>query len=153
MDRSKLIKLIHVARRELNMDEGAYRALLKRITGKDSLTQCNTVLMGQMLHEMKSKGFHVQSNRYKSQPMTPAGQAIKDPRDKALSLWLQLASLGIVKNASDAALSKYCARVAGVDHWHWLDDESCYKVIESLKAWLKRETERKGDGREQKKTR
>lgn len=58
-ERGKLIKLIHVAKREMCLDDDTYRAMLTSTTGKASSKDCTTPELRKILDTMKSKGFTV----------------------------------------------------------------------------------------------
>lgn len=134
-----MISTIYVAKKQLSIEEDAYRELLKRVTGYDSLKSCSIKDLHNIIADLKTKGFIIKPKITKSIPVS-TDKFYKDPRDKALSLWLALYEIGAVRNGSDASLSAYCAKVAKVDHWHWMDRKACYVVIEQLKIWLNRTT-------------
>ncbi|HBR5128025.1 TPA: DUF1018 domain-containing protein, partial [Klebsiella pneumoniae] len=59
MTRSQLIKIIHVAKRELRMDEDTYRQLLNTYAGIESTREMNIGQLNQILDAMKKIGFKV----------------------------------------------------------------------------------------------
>lgn len=66
MSRASLIKLIHVARRNLQLDDDTYRSVLYRVTGKQS---CRDLKVGQLedvLKVLEDKGFR------RTRPRSPA---------------------------------------------------------------------------------
>jgi phage gp16-like protein len=65
-ERGKLIKIIHVARRELAMDEDSYRQMLAQMPGLDGQTSTAKLTIPKLkmvLEMLKSKGFKVRQNR------------------------------------------------------------------------------------------
>ena len=143
--RNSLIKLVHVARRELNLDEPSYRAILKAQGGLDSLSKMNTTQMSRVLEYFKTQGFRVRK--------TPNDrkQATGKAAGKVRALWLLLHELGVVRDPSEAALTAYVQRMAKVDDVQWMrggrqvsyGDVRAYRdrpelVIESLKKWAMR---------------
>lgn len=58
-ERNKLIQLIHVAKRELSLDDSTYRAVIKNSTGKESSKDCTTPQLRKVLDALKTKGFSV----------------------------------------------------------------------------------------------
>ena len=143
--RSGLIKLVHVARRELNLDEPSYRAILKAQGGLDSLSKMNTAQMSRVLEYFKAQGFRVRK------APNDRKQATGKDASKVRALWLMLHELGAVRDPSEAALTAYVKRMAGVDDVQWMrgerrvsyGDVRAYKarpevVIESLKKWAMR---------------
>ncbi|HGC4094660.1 TPA: phage protein GemA/Gp16 family protein, partial [Escherichia coli] len=57
MNRTSLIKLIHVARRELQLDDDTYRAFLMQKTGNISCRELTVTQLEQVLDAMKERGF------------------------------------------------------------------------------------------------
>ena len=134
MSRNSLLAQIHIARKDMVLDEGTYRALLMRIAKKDSGKDCTVPDLVRIISEFKRLGWK-QKAKTKGKSIPFKG---KDPRNVALALWIELHKAGAVRDPSDNALASYASRMAKVDHWRWLDDEGCYVVIESLKSWLAR---------------
>lgn len=67
---------------------------------------------------------------------------------KILALWLELRDQGVIQDASNKALAKFCNDVAGVARPEWCNNKQAEAVIEGLKAWLKRATtKRDGEAR------
>jgi phage gp16-like protein len=65
-ERGKLIKVIHVARRELAMDDDSYRQMLAAMPGLDGQTstaKLSVPKLKMVLEMLKSKGFKVRPNR------------------------------------------------------------------------------------------
>lgn len=131
--RNGLIKLIHVARRELNLDELAYRAILKAQGGGESLSSMPIDGMTKVLDYLKAQGFKVRKTSGDRKQATG-----KDAR-KVRALWLFLHELGAVRDPSEAALTAYVKRIAKVDDMQWM--RGSYRiepVIETLKQWALR---------------
>ena len=59
IERNKLIKLVHVAKRELHLDDSTYRAVLKDITGKESSKDCTAPELRKVIDTLKTKGFNI----------------------------------------------------------------------------------------------
>lgn len=135
-ERSRLIKLIHVARRDLEragkMDEPTYRTMLRTAGGADSTTKMGVPALERVLAQAKKAGFEVR---------TKAGDRRQDTRPEARkvrALWLFLHELGVVKNPSEAALAAYVLRIAKVDDMHWAHGEAMHRLIETMKKWAMR---------------
>lgn len=137
-NRQRLIKLIHVAKRELSMPDDSYRHLLLQVVGKMSASGLNVQELEAVFEHMKKAGFKVR---------TKTGQAPKKPsralaqgheHKKIRALWLLLNELGVLRDPSERALAAYCRRLTGVEALQWLDGHQTYKLIESLKKWLLR---------------
>ena len=119
-------RAIHVQRRQLNMDDDAYRALLQRVAGVASSADLMTLEKADaVLAEMKRLGAPVR------RPLTGA-------QKKIWSLWQQLADAGRVRDRRMPALLSWVKRQAHVDALAFLTSAQEYAVIEALKAWLER---------------
>ena len=131
--KSKYIKLIHIAKSQLNLDGDTYRHLLLTVTKKTSTKDMTVWELEKVLHNFKSKGFKVKSSK-KVEKIS----ATKPVHKKIRSLWLELAEAGEVKNRSEKAINSYVKRIVGVEVMDWLNTDQAMKVIESLKCWKTR---------------
>lgn len=123
------IAAIHVAKRDLGIEEDDYRALLERVTGKASLRLMTPGQHGLVLEELRKKG----APRAKSELAGPyAG--------KLQALWISGWNLGVVRNRSDEALLAFVKGRTGIDHVRFLRDfKDARKAVEALKSWLARD--------------
>lgn len=64
LDRQR--RLIHVARRELDMDEETYRAILQRVAGVDSTNALDAPGLARVIQEFKRLGFQYKPSRRKA---------------------------------------------------------------------------------------
>jgi len=135
--RPRLIRLIHVAKRELAMDDDTYRALLVTCTGQDTSTHLTDTELNKVLAHMKRRGFKVRHATHKSKPARKPSRALaQSPQDKKIrALWLSLHKHGVVRDPSEAALAAYVKRITGVDALQWLDIQQASQIIETLKQW------------------
>lgn len=135
--RQRLIKLIHVARRELHMDEDSYRQMLANIPvleGATSIKDLTVPKLHAVLELLKSKGFKVVPKGKK--PANPGRKLADDGQSKLIRhLWLTLYEAGKVRDSSEKAMASYVCRIAKVEALQWLDTASASKVIETLKKW------------------
>lgn len=138
MHRNKLIQLIHIARTEQArnglMDEDSYRAMLRRITGKDSCKTMSTSELSKVLSAFKSQGFSIKSDG-------PAKPLRSFPMGRKIwVLWQELAETGLVNDHSEKALEKWIARELEVEKLTWLhmEPQKAHQAIEMLKQWLSR---------------
>lgn len=126
------IQLINIAKNQLGISEDAYRALLKRVTKKDSLRAMTPRQLNAVYNEMIRIGFKFQpKTRSVSKSLAPQHVLIK-------SLWQRLAERGEVRDCSDQALNKFVKRQTGIEALQWLDSPQSSRVIEHLKQWLQR---------------
>lgn len=135
--RKRLIQLIHVARRQLQMQDADYRAMLAGMRALEGVTSSAGLSIPKLklvLEALKSKGFKVVPSNKK-----PSSTLADDPQSRLIRhLWLQLHKEGRVKDASETALASYVRRVTGVEQLQWLNRNQASSVIESLKSWANR---------------
>lgn len=141
MSRTSLIKLIHVARRKLQLDDDTYRSVLHRVTGKQS---CRDLKVGQLedvLKVLEDKGFR------RTRPRSPARRHREtDITAKARSIWRQMHLDGFIRDGSDTALDTFVAKMTvrtnkgkGIASLAWCRGDNLLMVLESLKQWHLRE--------------
>lgn len=76
IEKQKLIRLIHVAKRDLAMDDDAYRALLQRVGGAESSKDMSIVGLEKVIFNMKRLGFRLKVGRDSSRQQT-TGDGLK----------------------------------------------------------------------------
>ncbi|QSI33427.1 DUF1018 domain-containing protein [Variovorax sp. RKNM96] len=135
-ERVRLIKLIHVARRDLEkagkMDEPTYRTMLQTAGGADSTAKMGVPALMRVLEQAKKAGFKVRSK------VTGRRQDTSPEARKVRALWLFLHELQVVRDSSEAALASYVKRIARVEDMHWADSQAMRKLIETMKKWAMR---------------
>ena len=136
----RLIKLIHVAKGQLMLADGDYRALLANAScGKTSSTKLSADELETVLRQLKARGFVV----------TTKAQVVQDKADIPVfdstaqvemirGLWLELHQLGAVRDPSERSLAKFVQRMTGIAYQGWLGVDNAIKVIEHLKKWRNR---------------
>lgn len=123
-DRRRRLALIHCAKRDLALDDDAYRALLAGAAGVESAASLRTEQQfAQVMQALRAAGWRG-SGRLEGQMAA------------CYALWSQLAAAGEVRNVSWQALMAYVARMCGRQDIYRKDQWSL--VIESLKRWLLR---------------
>jgi phage gp16-like protein len=128
----RLIRLIHVAKRDLMLDDDTYRAALAAVTGKTSAADMTVSELDKVLAHLKRKGFKVRAKK-NTRPLADYPEATK-----IRALWLFLSDIGAVKNRSENALAAYAKRITGVDDLHWASARNVETLIETLKKWALR---------------
>ena len=136
--KNQLIKLIHVAKRSLALDDADYRAMLEAQTGK---TSCSDMSMSQL----EAVAEHLRSRGFADRPggkaaARPTQKLADDPQSKLIRhLWLKLRDMvGGVRNGSEQALAAYVKRQTGLERLEWLNTHQAAQVIEALKNWIGR---------------
>lgn len=144
MSKRALIAQIHIAKKELALDDDTYRALLKSATGKTSCSDMTVPDLHKAIHAFKERGFKVRPGK-KTGPTsrkrikTKHGTEIGGPTqgDKIRALWLTMADDGIVRDRSEEALRNYIRRQTRNQFSapQFCDEYSASQVIEALKKW------------------
>jgi phage gp16-like protein len=134
---------IHVAKKELRLDDQAYRDVLEACGGVRSAKDLDLAGRLRVLDQFKKMGWVP-----KPAPDAPPREAAKPTRQrksepgsqdaKILALWLELKRAGKLREPTDKALDAYCKRMTGVDRREWLTAKQSNIVIEGLKQWLAR---------------
>ncbi len=104
----KLIQLIQIAKRDLNMEDDVYRANLKAWAGCDSTTQMDKKQLDKVIKGMEKLGFK------KQKPVRrKVDQALldKEPLLKKLGqVWTVMKAHKLIENGSYIALEKWAAK-------------------------------------------
>lgn len=136
--RLRYIKLIHVARREMRMDDETYRLMLSGMTGLDGATSTADLSvpnLQRVLEQLKQRGFKPRPNKAGTRP-----RANDEQSRKIRSLWLELHDLGAVRDPSEEALANFVKSMTKVSALQWLNVAQASRVIENLKQWQRRMT-------------
>ncbi|WP_109114618.1 regulatory protein GemA, partial [Acinetobacter baumannii] len=92
--KANLIKLIHVGKTKLGLDEELYRDILISTTGKTSSKDLNLAQLEAVLDRFKQLGFEVESKN-----KSGVKNLASDAQSKLIRhLWLQLHAAGQVRN-------------------------------------------------------
>lgn len=144
-NRTRLIKLIHVGRRELRLSDDEYRGILQAVTGKDSSSACNERELERVIDALKRQGFKPKSKASvaKGKRMSPVSTG--DIADKLRAIWITMAQQGWVRDASETALDAYVNRMlqtrkmGTVTAVAFLTPHQAEVVLEDLKMWHRRQ--------------
>ena len=129
-----LIKLIHVAKTKLGLDDDVYRDILESTTGKTSSKLLTTAQLEAVLDRLKQLGFEVESK-----DKTGVKNLASDAQSKLIRhLWLQLHQAGQVKNGSELALAKFVENRVHVSALQFLSTRHADMIINHLRQWCKR---------------
>ncbi|WP_281544680.1 regulatory protein GemA [Grimontia sp. SpTr1] len=138
--RTRLIRLIHIGKRELGLDDEIYRALLQRETGKDSCKSMLDAELEKVLLAMERQGFKKKVTQSKKR-LSPKTQGQPTVISKIRALWITMAKEGIIRDGSETALDGYVRRMTKkhsgrmVEHVGWCNQQEAYTILESLKKW------------------
>lgn len=132
--KGKDLAKIHIAKKDLGLDDDTYRLLLRRVAGVDSARDLDAAGRARVLGELRRSGWKPKAPRARrTRPLDDAPQS-----RKVRALWLALFDAGVVRDPGERALAHYVRRQTGVEDLRWLDSRQANRVIESLKAWAAR---------------
>ena len=129
----KTTAAIHVAKKQLNLDDDTYRAICLRVTGKHSSAAMSEGERLRLIDEFRRQGFKTTSK---------GGRKRLEGKfaGKLQALWIAGWNLGVFHNRADEALIKFVQGQTGLDDvrfvHHAFDARS---AIEGLKKWIERE--------------
>lgn len=147
--RKALIAKIHIAKKDLALDDETYRQVLVLASnGKSSCVQMNSAELGLVVDHFKKSGWKPKrANARKYSPKT-RHKNVHDQVDKIRAIWIDIGAAGGLCDASEAALDKWVKRTTikfnngiGIDRIDWLRNANptlITKVLESIKQWRKR---------------
>lgn len=124
---------LHIAKKQLGLDDDTWRDLLERETGKRSSKDMSDRERGRVLDILKNHGF---------KPTSKASRKGIEGKyaPKLQALWIAGYNLGLIRNKDDAALLAFVKRQTGIDHTRFLRyAEDGARAIEALKKWLERD--------------
>lgn len=140
MTRTEAIKIIHIAKNQLALDDDTYRSLLGTVVpGKSSCSDMALPELQTVIKALTEKGF-------KSKPVPRRMSSPSAVSKKVRMVWRAMHNDGFIRDGSDAALDRYVQRQtrirnggAGVATLEWLRAEAEDNLLESLKQWHIRE--------------
>lgn len=143
MSNRALQRMIHVACRELRLDQDTRRDLQAQVTGKASMAEMTDAELEAVIAALKAKGFTAQVSHGKGGKARPAARRA-DLR-YAHVLWGLLGKAGALEKPGRAGLNAFMRKSFGAK-WgavpldiDMLDDTAQIRdVTEALKAWCRR---------------
>jgi phage gp16-like protein len=132
--RKKLYAKLHIAKKQLGLDDDAWRDLAERVTGERSLKALADDELPRLVEECRRLGFKPSQKRNNAAKPLAGGREIR----KARALWLSLWHLGVIPDPSEEALAGFARRVTGgkelgLAALQWVRGEDAYALIEALK--------------------
>lgn len=132
--KANLIKLIHVGKTKLGLDDDVYRDIIQSTTGKTSSKDLNLAQLEAVLDRFKQLGFAIESKN-----KSDVKNLANDAQSKLIRhLWLQLHAAGHVRNGSELALAKFVENKVGVSALQFLSSHHADMIINHLRQWCKR---------------
>lgn len=141
--RRALLAKVHLAKKDLRLDDETYRDVLERITGRRSSAECSVGELENLVAHFRAQGFVpkvVGGGKSGTAPVPARRRAADHPvAKKARAMWISLHQLGVVENPSEQALEAFAKRQLGVERMQWMDQSLGFKLVEALKAMAERE--------------
>ena len=130
-DRRALLARVHIGKKEMGLDQGAYSALVSRVTGKQSAGDCSVAELRAVLEDMRAHGWKPRTGQRASQ------------HPHVRKVWAIWASMEPLLDAPDrAALRGFVQRQTrsptnplGVSDPNFLSVADAKKVIHGLEGW------------------
>ncbi len=132
MARDPLLAQIHIARKELGLDDDTYRAVLVRVTGKASSADMSVAERRKVIAAFKRQGFQPRG-KFSRRPT-----ASKPYVRKVFALWGELKRKGIWRDPDPKSLRHFVKKMTGCDDPEWLDYPQASQVIEAMKKMKER---------------
>ncbi len=142
--RNKELAKIHIAKKDLHMDDDSYREIIRIVGKAKSGSSADLDLAGRsrVLHHFKQKGWKPRKKKStKNLSMASQGQI-----DLIHHIWQCLGARGVVKDTSKKSLriwlmnttQRYHDKKVGFSSPEFLPKWVAVKVIEQLKNWANR---------------
>lgn len=144
--RQNHLAAIHMAQKALGISADDAVSIKLHVTGKASAADMSALQRQMYLAHLSG----LQADRALARGEKPAytpkrppqHRAMDDDQDerwsKARALWGALATAGVVRTNTDAALMAYVKRQAKVEAWRFLNSHQINTLIEGLKLWCLR---------------
>lgn len=132
--RKRELAQIHIAIGALRWDDDHYRAVLFAKTGKRSAGELDSTGRKRFIEHLKACGW--------SGGKSAAAPRFTRQQWHVRMLWRDLGRAGALSDRSDEALDAFVKGLVGIDSLRFLVNVSdASRVIEALKAWLRRTTQ------------
>ncbi|WP_374569664.1 gp16 family protein [Phenylobacterium sp.] len=137
--RRAMLAKVHLAAKELGLDEETRRDVLERVTGHRSAGDCSDDQLDQVLGEFKRQGWKPKVIQGGGPTASRPSKGFQRAADhavarKARAMWISLHQLGVVRDPSERSLEAFAKRQLGVERLQWADQGQGYRLIEALKA-------------------
>ena len=129
LDRSKLIQLIHVAKKEIGLSDEDYRAILESTAKKSSCSEMSVFELNEVLKAMKKLGFKVKKMETREEEI--GWDTSRAQMDYIRGMWELVA-----RDKSERALYRFIKRITGADHPRFMGAVEAQKVILALRKMV-----------------
>lgn len=137
-----LMAKIHIAKKDLGLDDGTYRDVLWRVTGQRSCKDMTIAQLQDVVKDMEKSGF-----KPKSAPKHGKKPSVVGKREPLMGkIHAMLTDMGLHWNYAHGMADK----MFSIKRLQWLNDSQLYKLTQALSVHQKREA-RKAASNERKK--
>lgn len=133
MDRTRLIRLIHVGRRQLSLDDDTYRAVVQAVSG-DNRTSCRDLNISELqavLDRMKESGFKPVAKNKGRRPNPIKG------RQKLIG---KIEAILADQKLPWAYVDGMARHMFGIEKTDWLDADQLRRIVAALEIHRRRMT-------------
>lgn len=131
--RRALIAKIKIAQKELGLDDATYRALLERVTGKRSCTECSLTELECVVEDLRQHGFV---------PKKTAGRR-PSCRESASNMMRKIEALLLENGWTWNYAHGTAKKMFNVDRVEWLFDSNMHKLVAALQISANRKKKEK----------
>lgn len=135
--RRAMLAKIHLAPKQLGLDEADYRAIIHRVTGHYSAGQCDMRQLDALIAEFTRMGFRASAAPVGNRRGRPKPASHPVAR-KARAMWISLGLLCAVRNMKEPALEDFAKRQLGCERFAWANQSESDRIIEALKNMARR---------------
>lgn len=128
--RKKLLASIHIARKDMALEEESYRSLLCRVTGQTSAKELTEAQLRSVLSEFERLG-------WKKERFQRFAAGNRSDIRKVFAIWGSL-SHHLECRGSRAGLRAFVQRQVGVSDPNFLNPGQARQIVEALKSIQKR---------------
>lgn len=131
--RKKKIAQIKIAQNQLGLDDDIYRALLMRVSQKNSAAKLNLDELNKVIDELVRLGFEIKPIKKTKTP---------NPRKELKAMMNKIHALIIDNNLSWQYADAIAKRQFGIDKVEWLSHEQCHAVVAALQIYANRKSKK-----------
>ncbi len=134
--RRALLAQVHLAKKELGLDEDTYRDMLAAVAGKRSASELTIPELERVVAGCRARGW--QSGAAAPTTHSPRGRFAASQKPHVRKVWATWGGMGrdgLISKASRQALRTFVERMTKCSDPEWLTPEQANVVIEGLKAW------------------
>lgn len=144
--RKKLLAQIHIAKKDMGLDDDTYRDLIKQATGHRSAGDCTQAQLYDILSVMNEKGGDIKpARRYKKakyiadlEKYCGASKPKNEQESMVFGLWCDICKANKAHNPTPAGLRGLCMRTTKKIAPRFCNQSELNKLTEALKAILRR---------------